>query len=127
MCDSELCISLNQSLVQHLLFLIGHIRNQQGEERHQLLNLTSQHGIHFAVVNLVNQLHLRRDGMPDLHDVDAVRGTGSNLDELAADLLAGSAELVSLDGSQDKTLDPSHSHAQRQKLHGKGLACTAGA
>lgn len=65
--------------------------------------------------------------MPDLHDIDTVRRTRGDLNELAANFLAGPAEFMPLDWSQDKTLDPSHSHAERQKLHSKGLAGAAGA
>ena len=61
--------------------------------------------------------------MPDLHYVDAVGGTRCDLDELAADLIAGSAELVSLYGGQDIALNTAHPHPKRQQLHGEGLAC----
>ena len=128
MIDAKVIVGLDQGLIQHLLFLIGHIRDQQAEEDHQLLDLSGQHGIHVVVVHLIDQLHFRADGMADLHDIDAVRRTRGDLDELAADLAAGTLELVPLDGGDDIALDAPHSHAKGQKLQRKGLTgtgCTA--
>ena len=125
--DTEIRIGLDQRLIQHLLLLIGHIRYEERKENHQLLDLPRQHGIHLAVVHLINQFHFRRNRVADLHDVDTVRGAGCYLDILAADPVAGSFELMSLDGSQNVALDPPHAHTQRKKLERKGLAGAAGA
>ena len=65
--------------------------------------------------------------MADLHDVDAVGRAGCNLDELPADVVAGPAELVALDGRHNKALDAAHPHPQGQQLHGKGLPRPGGA
>ena len=121
--DAEVRIGSDQRFIQHLLLLVAHIGDQQAEEGHELLNFSSQHGAHLHIIDLVNQLHLRRHGMPYLHYVDAVGGTRCNLDKLAADLIAGSAEFVSLDGRQNVALNAAHPHPKRQKLHGEGLAC----
>ena len=67
-------------------------------------------------------LRILRKNM-DLHNIDTVRGTGSDLDKLAADLIAGSTEFVSLDGRQNVALNAAHPHPKSQKLHGEGLAC----
>ena len=125
--DAKLGIGTDQRLVQHLFLLVAHVRDQQREEGHELLDLPRQHGVHFAVVQLVNELHFRRNGVADLHDVDAVRRTRRDLDELSADLFAGAAEFVSLDRGEDKALDAAHPHPQGQKLHGEGFAGAAGA
>ena len=69
--DAEVGVGFYQRLVQQLLLFIGHIRNQEGEEDHQLLNLFRQHGVDVAIIQLVDQFHLRCEGGPDLHDVDA--------------------------------------------------------
>ena len=52
--DTELVIGLDQRLIQHLLFLVGHIGDQQAEEDHQLLNLPGKHGVHVVIVDLIN-------------------------------------------------------------------------
>ena len=65
--------------------------------------------------------------MADLHDIDAVRGTWGNLDELPAYVGTGPAKLVALDGRHNKALDAAHPHPQCQQLHGKGLPCPGGA
>ena len=66
--------------------------------------------------------------MPDLHDIDAVRRAGGDFDELAANLAAGTLELMALDGGNDIALNTAHSHTQSQKLQREGLTgtgCTA--
>ena len=98
-------LGLDQSLIQHLLFFVGHIRDQQAEEDHQLLDLPCQHRVHVVIVDLIDQLHLRRDRMADLHDIDAVRRTRGDLDELAADLAACTLKFMPLDGCNDIALD----------------------
>ena len=125
--DAKRVVGFDQRLIQHLLLLIGHVRNQQGEEDHELLNLSGQHGVHIVVVNLVNQLHLRGNRVPDLHDIDAVGRTGGNLDKLAADFAAGPFEFMTLDGGDNIALNTAHSHTQSQKLKREGLAGAAGA
>ena len=44
-----------------------------------------------------------------------------------ADVVAGPAELVALDGRHNKTLNAAHPHPQDQQLHGKGLPRPGGA
>ena len=65
--------------------------------------------------------------MADFHDIDAMRGTWGDFDELPADVVAGPAELVALDGRHNKALDAAHPHPQGQQLHGKGLPRPGGA
>ena len=125
--DAKLGIGLDQRLVQHLLLLIVHIRDQQGEKDHQLLHLPGQHGVNVAVIQLVDQLHLRGDGGADLHDVDTGGRAGSQLDIGAAHFVAGPFELVPLQRCQDKALDAPHPHPQGHDLHGVGLARPGGA
>ena len=110
--NPQIPVGLNQCLIQHLLLLIAHIRYQKGKENHQLLYFPCQHGIHLTVIHLVNQLHLRCDGVPNFHDVDTVRGTGGNLDKLTPDLVTCPSELMPLDWCNDKTLDTTHLHPQ---------------
>ena len=125
--NAKLVVCFDQRFIQHLLLLVGHIRNQQGEENHELLNLSGQHGVHVVVVNLVNQLHFRGNRVPDLHDIDAVGRTGGDLDKLTADFAAGPFEFMTLDGGDDIALNTAHSHTQGQKLERKGLTGAAGA
>ena len=114
--DTELVVGLDEGFIEHLLLLVGHVRDQQGEEDHELLDLPGQHGVHVVVVHLIDQLHLRGDGMPDLHHIDAVWRAGCDPDELTADPGAGPLELMALDGSNDIALDTPHTHPQGQKL-----------
>ena len=65
--------------------------------------------------------------MTDFHDVDAVGRAGCDFDELPANVVAGPAELVALDGRHNKALDAAHPHPQGQQLHGKGLPRPRGA
>ena len=126
--DAKLGIGLDQRLIQHLLLLVAHIGDQQGKENHQLLYFLGQHGVDVAVIQLVDQLHLRGDGGPDLHHIDAGGRAGRQLDIRAADLVTGAFELVAFQGGQDKTLYPAHPHPQGHDLHGVGLSgpgCTA--
>ena len=125
--DAKLGIGADQSLVQHLFLLVAHVRDQQREEGHELLDLSRQHGVHFTVVQLVDEFHFRRNGVADLHDVDAVRRARRDLDELSADPFAGTAEFMPLDRGEDKALNAAHPHPQGQKLHGEGFAGAAGA
>ena len=62
--------------------------------------------------------------MSDLHNVDAVRRTRSNSDELTTDSVTRPTELVSLDGCHNVTLNTAHSHTQGKKLQRE---CFAGA
>ena len=125
--DAELVVGLDEGFIEHLLLLVGHVGDQQGEENHQLLDLPGQHGVHVVVIHLVDQLHLRADGMPDLHHIDAVWRAGSDPDELSADPRAGSLEFMALDGGDDIALDTPHAHPQGKKLQSEGLARTGGA
>ena len=125
--DAEVPVGLDQGLVQHLLLLVGHVGDEQAEKRHELLDFPGQQGIHLPVADLIDELHLRGGHMADLHDVDAVRRAGCDLDELPADVVAGPAELVALDGRHNKALDAAHPHPQGQQLHGKGLPRPGGA
>ena len=63
--NPELGVGLDQGLVQHLLLFIIHIGDQKGEENHQLLDLFCQHGVDVAVIQLVDQFHLRCEGRCD--------------------------------------------------------------
>ena len=125
--DAEVLIGLDEGLVQHLLLLVGHVGDEQAEEGHELLDFPGQQGIHLPIGDFVDELHLRGGHMADLHDVDAVGRAGGNLDELPADVVAGPAELVALDGRHNKALDAAHPHPQGQQLHGKGLPRPGGA
>ena len=107
--DAKFRIGLNQSLVQHLLLFIGHIRNQEGEEDHQLLNLFRQHRVDVAIIQLVDQFHLRCEGGPDLHDIDAGAGAGGQFDVGTTDLVAGPLELMAFKRRQDIALNAAHS------------------
>ena len=109
--DAELGIGADQRFIEHLLLFIVHVRDQQGEEDHQLLDLAGQHRVQLTVIQLVDELHLRGDGLPDLHDVDAVRGAGRDSDKLAAHLTAGTAKLMALDRRHNKALYPTHPHS----------------
>ena len=63
-------IGPDQCLVQELLFLMAHVRDQKAEENVQLLDLTGQDGIlvDYAVDDCVRGLiHT-----PDCHDIDAL-------------------------------------------------------
>ena len=71
--------------------------------------LFRQHGVDIAVIKLVDQLHLRCEGGPDLHDVDTGAGAGCQFDISAADFMAGPLELMALERRQDVTLDAAHS------------------
>ena len=124
--DAELGIGADQRFIEHLLLFIVHVRDQQGEEDHQLLDLAGQHRVQLTVIQLVDELHLRGDGLPDLHDVDAVRGAGRDPDKLAAYLTADKAKLMAFDRRHDKALNPAHTHTQGEKLHGKGLSGAGG-
>ena len=79
------------------------------------------------IVHLVDQLHLRADGMPDLHHIDAVWRAGGDPDELSADPRAGPLELMALDGSDDIALDAPHSHTQGKELQSEGFTGAGGA
>ena len=125
--DTELVVGLDEGFIEHLLLLVGHVGDQQGEENHQLLDLSCQHGVHVVVVHLIDQLHLWADGMPDLHHIDAVWRAGCDPDELSADPGAGSLELMALDGGDDIALDTPHPHTQGKKLQSEGLSSTGGA
>ena len=106
--DAEFGVSLDQGLIQHLLLFIGHIRNQEREENHQLLDLPGQHGVDVTVIHLIDQLHLRRQSGTDLHDIDTGAGAGRQLDIGASNLVAGTLELMTLERRQDKALDAAH-------------------
>ena len=120
--DPEFCVGADQRLIKHLFLLIVHIRDKQGKEDHKLLNFPREHRIQLIVVKLVNQLHLRGNGVADLHDVDAVRRAGGNFNELAADLAAGTAKLMPFDWRDDEALYAAHTHSQGQKLHCEGFS-----
>ena len=62
--------------------------------------------------------------MSNLHDVDTVRRTGGNSDELAPNSVTGPTELVALYWCHDVTLNAAHSHTQGKKLQRE---CFAGA
>ena len=65
--------------------------------------------------------------MADLHNVDAVGRPRGQADVFSANVVAGPAKLVALDGRHNKTLNPTHPHSKSQQLHGEGLACPRGA
>ena len=108
--DPEVPVGLDQGLVQHLLLLVGHVRDEQAEEGHELLDFPGQQGIHLPIGDFVDELHLRGGHMADLHDIDAVRGTWGDFDELPAYVDAGPAKLMALDGRHNKGLYPPHPH-----------------
>ena len=62
--------------------------------------------------------------MPDLHNVNAVRRTRGNADELTTDSVTSPSKLVSLNRSHNVTLNATHSHTQGKKLQRE---CFAGA
>ena len=109
--DPEFCVGADQRLIKHLFLLIVHIRDEQGKEDHKLLDFPREHRIQLTVIQLVDELHLRGDGLPDLHDVDAVRGAGRDSDKLAAHLTAGTAKLMALDRRYNKALNSAHPHS----------------
>ena len=114
--DAEVRVGLYERLVEHLLLLVGHIRYEQAEEGHELLYLAREERVRLRVIYAVEQLHLRRERVAYLHDVDAVRRTGRYADELTADTVARAPELVTLDGRYDEALYAAHPHAQGKKL-----------
>ena len=125
--DTVIGVGLNQCFIQKLFLFIGHIRNQQGEENHKLLNLIGQHRTEFHIVHRIDELHFGSNRVSDLHNVDTVRRTGSNTDELTTHSITSTSELVSLNRCQDEALDAAHSHTQSQELKRKGFACATGA
>ncbi len=110
-------IGLYQRLVQHLLLLVGHIRDQQAKKDHKLLDLAGQHGVGVIVVDFIDQLHLRGRCLSDRHDVYAILRACADADEGSADGVAGPAELMTLYGCEYKALYAAHPHPQRQELH----------
>ena len=94
--DAKLGVSLDQSFIQHLLLLVAHIRNQKGEENHQLLDLLCQHGVDVAVIQFINQFHLRGDSGPYLHHIDASSGARGQFNIGAANFVAGPLEFMAL-------------------------------
>ena len=127
MVDAEVRVGLYERLIEHLLLLVGHIRYEQAEEGHELLYLARKQRVHLRIIYAVEQLHLRRERVAYLHDVDAVRRSGRYADELPAYPVARAPELVTLDGRYDEALYAAHPHAQGKQLHGESLARARGA
>lgn len=117
-------VCLDQRIVKQLPFLIGHIGNQKAEEDVQLLNLTGKHGL--INVRRIQQIGDRSICPADLHDVDTVRGCRGDLNELTADVVAGTVEFVAFQRCDDKGLDVLPPHTERHQLHRKGLTGTGG-
>ena len=65
--------------------------------------------------------------LADFHNIDAVRAGRGDLDELTAHIGAGPVELMPLQRSDDENGNVFAPHPERHQLHGKGLACAAGA
>ena len=123
--DPFLCIGLDQRFIKKLPLLMGHIRDEQAEEDMQLLDLPGQRRVVHG--RAVQQLIDRVICFPDLHDVDAVAAGGGDLDELPADILAGTVELMAFQRGDDKYFDILAPHPGGKKLHGERLACARAA
>ena len=118
-------IGADQGVIQQLLFLIGHIRDQQCEEDVKPLDLgcqfrafdagAIQHGFYGFV-------HLA-----DLQHIDTALGGGGDTDELAARVDAGTVELMTLQGCQHENLYALAPHTECHQQDQEGLARAAGA
>ena len=71
--NAKIRIGTDQGFIQHLLLLIGHIRDQKPEKYHQLLDLSGQQRIHFGIIHFINKFHLWCHGEPDFHNIDTMR------------------------------------------------------
>ena len=123
--DTQLCVGTDQGIVQKLPLLMIHVGDQQGEEDVKPLNFRSQQG--FLHTRSVQHFIHRAVYLPNRHDVDTILGGRGDLDELAADVGAGSVELMALQRRHNKDLDALAPHPGGHELHGKTLARAAGA
>ena len=91
----------------------------------QSLNFRGQHGLlhTWPVQHFIHRAVHLADG----HDIDTILGGRGDLDELAADIGAGPVELMALQRCHNKDLNALAPHPGGHELHGKALACTAGA
>ena len=92
--DAFLFIGLYQGLVQQLPFLMGHVGNEQGKENVEPLYLGGK--LRFFRLRPVQQIICGGIHLPDFHDIDTVPGSGGNLDELPADIAAGTVKFMAL-------------------------------
>ena len=118
-------VGADQGIIQELLFLMAHIRDQQGKKRVEALDFRGQK--RFFHAGAVQQIIHRLVHATDFHDIDAVLGCWGYADELAADIRASAVKLVSFQGRNDKYLNSLAPHPQSHKLHRKSFAGAAGA
>ena len=78
--------------------------------------------IHDAVDDFVRPEVL----LPDLHDIDALPGSGADGDILAADVAACSQEFVAFQRRDDEDLSALPTHSERDQLQRERLARAAG-
>ena len=107
--NSLLRVSADKRLIEQLPLLMGNIGDQKGEENVKLLDLLGQNGI--LVYDTVDQFIDALILLTDLADIDALLRSRADGNELAADVVAGSQELMALQGCDDKHLRalPPHS------------------
>ena len=123
--DTFPCVGTNQGIVQKLLFFIGHIGYQKGEEDMESLDFGSQ--LRAFDAGAIQHFFHGLIYLADLQHVDTAFGGGGDADELAACVDAGTVELVAFQGCQHENLYAFAPHTERHQQDQKGLARAAGA
>ena len=118
-------VGADQGIIQKLLFLIGHIGYQKGEEDMESLDFGCQ--LRAFDTGAIQHFFHGLIYLADLQHIDAAFGGGGDTDELAACVDAGAVELVAFQGCQHKNLYAFASHTERHQQDQEGLACAAGA
>ena len=81
----------------------------------QILDLFYQDGALVCACGTLNQVRIRGIFLSDFHNIDVLRLSRSYRNELASDGFCESFELMSLERSHGKNLDPLLSHAQKHR------------
>ena len=119
------CIGADQGIIQKLLFLIGHIGDQKGEEDMKPLNFGCQFRAFDA--GAIQHFFYGLVYLAYLQHVDAAFGGGGDTDKLAACVDAGTVELMTFQGCQHENLYALTPHTECHQQDQEGLSCAASA
>ena len=118
-------ICADQGVIQQLFFLIGHIRDQQGKENVEPLDLGCQLRS-FDAGTIQHFFHGLID-LADLQHVDTAFGGGGDTDKLTACIDTGAVKLMAFQRCQHENLYALAPHTERHQQDQEGLSRAAGA
>ena len=115
-------VGADECLVQQVSFLVRDILQYDGNEGVERLDFLRQGGglRPMLPANLVLRLRVSH---ADFHDVDILRGTRLDADELSSDSITGSLKFIALVRGDGEGLRVLVAQAESHRHCGKGLTC----